>query len=52
MRGSKVEPGVIPRAVHDLFQIIQQVTAPSPPLLLFFFFVFSEMSKVVVNVMN
>ncbi|XP_019429712.1 PREDICTED: kinesin-like protein KIN-7O isoform X2 [Lupinus angustifolius] len=24
MRGSKSEPGIIPRAVHDLFQIIQQ----------------------------
>ncbi|CAJ2628859.1 unnamed protein product [Trifolium pratense] len=24
MRGSKDEPGVIPRAVHDLFQILQQ----------------------------
>ncbi|KAK7384741.1 hypothetical protein VNO78_30442 [Psophocarpus tetragonolobus] len=28
MRGSKSEPGVIPLAVRDLFQIIQQVTAP------------------------
>lgn len=24
MRGSKAEPGVIPRAVHDLFQILEQ----------------------------
>ena len=27
MRGTKAEPGVIPLAVHDLFQIIQQVIA-------------------------
>lgn len=34
MRGSKVEPGVIPLAVHDLFQIIRQVTTS------YFYFVF------------
>lgn len=38
MQGSKSEPGVIPRAVHDLFQIIQQVTTPCPLLLGFVFF--------------
>lgn len=28
MRGSPAEPGVIPRAVQDLFDIIQQVNIP------------------------
>jgi hypothetical protein len=32
MRGSKAEPGVIPRAVHDLFQILEQVTILCPLL--------------------
>lgn len=38
MRGSKSEPGVIPRAVHDLFQIIQEVTTQCLSLLVFVFF--------------
>lgn len=28
MRGSKSEPGVIPLAIYDLFDIIQQVDVP------------------------
>lgn len=33
MRGSKAEPGVIPLAIYDLFDIIQQVEVPFHHLL-------------------
>lgn len=42
MRGSKAEPGVIPRAVNDLFQILQQVTTLCPLLFNFEIFFFLE----------
>lgn len=38
MRGTKAEPGVIPLAVHDLFQIIQQVIASYLHFFSFFFY--------------
>jgi len=52
MRGTKAEPGVIPLAVHDLFQIIQQVIASYLHFFSFFFLWRNRCTRVETSMTN